>query len=51
MSLSIDFSLLLSNTLTLVNTLGPVWFVVVGCILAVALLSWIVSEFGKAVRR
>jgi hypothetical protein len=50
MSLSLDFTMFLSNASTIINGLWPVFSLPVGIALGMGLLGWIVSEIVKAVK-
>lgn len=48
MSISLDFSSLLSNAANIINALWPVFALPIGIVLGMGLLGWIISEIRKA---
>jgi hypothetical protein len=51
MSLSLDFTAMLTQAFTLINGLWPIFIIPVGFTLGLGLLAWIVDEISKSVRR
>lgn len=48
-SLSLNFTSWVDQALTLVNTLGPIFFIALGVFVGFALLAWVISEIRKTV--
>lgn len=51
MSLSLDFTAMISQAFVLINGLWPVFVIPIGFTLGLGLLSWIVSEVRSSVNR
>ncbi len=49
MSISLDFTDLLSNAASIINSLWPVFGLPIGIALGMGLLGWIVKEIRKAI--
>lgn len=51
MSLSLDFTGMLTQAFTIINGLWPVFIIPIGFTLGLGLLAWIVDEVSKSVKR